>query len=125
MTNRRDPILMSSSGATRALQEDEAQHTEPMPTLLQLELDPHDLEDYLGELAHHAQIQELRIKSARTAHSADPGTPDLAALAGLLEKRSISAVQLVYTLEGAPYCDTLLCLPTGPYRLIRRPPASP
>jgi hypothetical protein len=99
-----------------------SQHSQPLPALEQIDLDPAALFKLFVDVGKTTQLLEIVYKSAPEVHAPDPEpATDPSALKKaqrLLLSGKVMGVQLRYLYEGAEWWDTLLRTPTG-IRLVR------
>ncbi|MCZ7680342.1 MAG: hypothetical protein M5U28_16860 [Sandaracinaceae bacterium] len=87
------------------------------PDVHQAELDEPTLARLFEDLAAHAEVLEVRAKSASRA-MADGGSITLEDARALLASRSVRGVQVRYRHGGELWMDTLMAGPTR-VRLVR------
>lgn len=88
-----------------------------LPDVHQAELDPPTLARLFEDLATHAEVLEVRAKSASRS-MAGAGTISLDEARALLESRAVRGIQVRYRFEGELWMDTLMAGPTL-VRLVR------
>lgn len=94
------------------------------PDVYQAELDEPTLARLFEDLEGHAEVIEVRAKSARQAMAGD-GTITLAEARALLAARAVRGIQVRYRHGGELWMDTLMAGPTK-VRLVRtRVPTPP
>jgi hypothetical protein len=96
-----------------------------LPDLHQAEVDRATVEELFRDVELEAELLEVRVKGAARGHVGDE-TVDLAAARTFLLSGEVRGVQLRYVHRGETWCDTVMALPGGAYRIVRiRPPVAP
>lgn len=92
--------------------------TPPLPELHQSEIDENTLSQLIMDIGNHTQVIEV-IPKFKPGYVGQQETLQLDEAFQLLTKREVRGIQLHYRHEGAHWCDTVMPLPDGRFRIVR------
>jgi hypothetical protein len=90
----------------------------PLPELHQADLDRDTVQALFCDVAHGAELLEVRVKGGARDHAHEEN-PTLEGARIMLFEGEVRGVQLRYRHRGEEWCDTVLRAAGGRFRVVR------
>ncbi|MBK1827100.1 hypothetical protein [Haloferula rosea] len=98
--------------------------TPPLPELHQSEIDENTLSQLITDIGEHTQVIEV-IPKFGPGYVGQAPTIQLDEAFQFLTKRKVRGVQFHYRHQAAHWCDTVMPLPDGRFRIVRMDQSQP